>query len=106
MFHLYPDIRVSIDGRWAMVYNRHIMRASMDFSYQGTGGKWKKILEKYGANAAMVEAGNPAIEEMNRDPDWSWLFLEKHVGLLVKNDYLPSLSSPLRLPEETPPAWP
>ncbi len=106
LFHLYPDISVSIDGRWAMVYNRNIMKDSMDFSFHGTGAKWKKILEKYEADFAMVEPGNPALEEMSRDLNWVWVFHENHVGLLVKKDYLPLLPSPLKLPEKMPPAWP
>jgi len=106
LFHLYPDVKVSIDGRWAMVYPRQIMQDNMEFSFRGTGGRWKQLLEKYGANLALVEAGNPAMKEMDQDLDWIWIFKETTTRLLIKKDYLPTLGLPLRTPEKKPLVWP
>ena len=106
LFHLYPDIKVSIDGRWTMVYPRDVMKDNMAFAFHGTGGKWKEVLEKYGADFALVETKNPAIREMSEAPDWQWVFSETSAGLLVKKDYLRSHRFPLRIPPEKPPSWP
>jgi len=86
LFHLYPNIKVSIDGRWAMLYPHNVMQDNMDFAYNGTNGRWKKLLEKYGADFALVEAGNPAIQEMNQDKNWVWGFREETCQLLVKKE--------------------
>jgi hypothetical protein len=92
---LYPDIKVSIDGRWAAVYSQQVMADHMIFSFRGTKGKWKKLLEKYGADLAMVEPANPALAEMHQDLDWVWIFREPAAVLLIKKDYLLSLNQPL-----------
>ena len=106
LFHLYPDIKVSIDGRWAMVYQRQLMRNNMIFAFRGTDGKWKKILEKYEADFALVEAGNPAIKEMGNDLDWIWIFEEDNSKLLIKKDHLISLRLPLKIPQIKLYSWP
>jgi len=98
LFHLYPDIKVSIDGRWAMVYPRQIMEDNMIFAFKGMEGKWKQLLEKYGANLALVETGNPAMKEMDKDLDWVWIFSDTTGKLLIKKSYLSSLHLPLRIP--------
>ena len=106
LFHLYPDVKVSIDGRWAMVYPRQIMQDNMEFSFRGTGGRWKQVLEKYGANLALVEKGNPAMKEMDQDLDWVWIFSDTTGKLLIKKSYLSSLHLPLRIPQIKPFSWP
>jgi hypothetical protein len=106
MFHLHPQMKVSIDGRWAMVYPRQVMQDNMAFAYDGTGGKWKRLLEKYRARFALVEPGNPAIYEMNQDPDWMWLIKEPSCGLLIRKDDLVSMTAPLKQPKMHLPAWP
>ncbi|UCD31104.1 MAG: hypothetical protein JSV38_09815 [Desulfobacterales bacterium] len=106
LFHLYPDIKVSIDGRWAMVYPRQTMQDNMTFAFQGTKGKWKQLLEKYGADLAIVETGNPAMKEMDQDADWIWIFSEKIGNLLIKKEYLSSLRQPLKIPHNQPSSWP
>lgn len=88
LFHLYPNIRVSIDGRWAMVYPHKVMQANMDFAYAGTGRRWKKLLTKYNADYALVENDNPALPEMQRDPDWQVLLKEESCMLIGKRDHI------------------
>jgi hypothetical protein len=87
LFHLYPNIKVSMDGRWATVYPQQIMKDNMTFSFHATKGKWKQLLEKYGANLALVEAGNPALTEMDQDLDWILVFRENAGNLLINKEY-------------------
>jgi hypothetical protein len=93
LFHLYPNIKVSIDGRWAMLYPYDVMQDNMDFAYHGTNGRWKKLLEKYEADFALVEKDNTAIIEMKHDPGWVWYVEEAACGLLIKKEFLTSKSS-------------
>ena len=106
LFHLYPQVRVSIDGRWTMVYDRRVMQDNMDFAYHGQGGKWKTILARYKADYALVEHSNPSFAEMANDADWTFAVIYGEGGILVKRDFPASLSSPLRVPTRVTPSWP
>ncbi|MFC1857521.1 hypothetical protein ACFL9U_05760 [Thermodesulfobacteriota bacterium] len=106
LFHLYPGIRVSIDGRMEMVYPRDVVKATMTFAYQGTRKKWKKILHQYGADFALVEKDNPAVAEMEADPDWFWLFAEKDTALLVRKAYITSAQRTFQIPPKKPFSFP
>jgi len=106
LFHLYPGIRVSIDGRMEMVYPRDVVKANMTFAYQGTQKKWKKILHRYGADFALVERDNPAVAEMEADPDWFWLFAEEDTALLVRKTYITSAQRTFQIPPKKPFSFP
>lgn len=93
LYHLSPHIRVSIDGRWAMVYPRSVMRDAMTFAHAGTNGRWKRILTHYNADFALVEPGNPALPEMLQDSQWRLLFKEETCGLFVKRAVLDNRDS-------------
>jgi hypothetical protein len=86
LYHLYPHIRVSIDGRWATTYPEIVMKDNMLFAYEGTSGIWKRILDQYDANAALIEQDNPAIGEMKNDPEWILLFPGHNAYLLLRAD--------------------
>jgi hypothetical protein len=106
LFHLYPAIKVSIDGRWGMLYPLPVMEDNMVFAYKGTGGKWKEILERYDAAYALVEKGNPAFSEMLKDTDWVWVSGEESGGLLMKKETIKKLRRPLQIPGKTIATWP
>jgi hypothetical protein len=84
LYHLYPSIKVSIDGRWAMTYTHKVMQDNMDFSYNGTSGKWKQILNKYSADYVLVEPSNPVLPEMMKDADWKLIAKDNDSLLLRK----------------------
>ena len=106
LFHLYPNIKVSIDGRWAMVYPHDVMMANMEFAYHGTGGRWKKLLEKYNTDYALVEKGNPALTEMKYDSDWVLAFGENTCWLLMKKETISSHKAPITIPNKNKRTWP
>ena len=106
LFHLYPNIKVSIDGRWAMLYPHDVMQDNMNFAYHGTNGRWKKLLEKYGADYALVEKGNPALIEMKHDSDWVLGFGEDTCRLLIKREIIASHHTPIIIPPQKKKSWP
>ena len=85
LFHLYPNMKVSIDGRWATVYNEKIMQTSNNLSYRSTNRNWEKILSEMGADYFIAEIDNPAISEFKTSQNWSILFIEDGAVLLKKN---------------------
>jgi hypothetical protein len=106
LFHLYPDIKVSIDGRWAMLYPQQVMSDAMTFAYQGGGGRWRELLDYYNADFALIERENFAVAEMNKDPAWVWGFKETDCALLVKRTTFDRLKANLHIPRYSPPSWP
>jgi len=106
LYHLYPDIKVSIDGRWAMVYPRDVMKDTMTFAYEGGGKRWKEILEQYDATFALVETANPSFCEMEQDRDWEFIFREKECGILARSTFMESLDRDMVIPEKQAPMWP
>jgi hypothetical protein len=106
LFHLYPALKVSIDGRWGMLYPLPVMADNMTFAYKGTGGKWKEILTRHHADYALVEKGNPAFPEMHADADWVWAYGEESGGLFIKKEVLAAMHRPIRMPVKRAAAWP
>lgn len=106
LFHLYPDVRVSIDGRWAMVYPHGVMKDNMTFAYDGKNNTWKAILKKYNADLALVEAGNPALPEMQNDDTWTIAVSCPEGSVLVKKAYMNALPSGFKTPEYEAISWP
>ncbi len=106
LFHLYPEVRVSIDGRWGMVYPHEVMADAMAFAYEGENGQWKTLLNKYRADFALVETGNRASSEMAADPEWAIVVSYPEGSLLVKKKWLGALPHPLKIPDRKEPSWP
>jgi len=86
LYHLYPLMKVSIDGRWAMTYTHELMQDNMDFSYNGAADKWKQILNKYSADYVLAEPSNPAVPEMIKDADWELLAKDNDSLLFRKRE--------------------
>lgn len=64
LFRLAPQIKVSIDGRWATLYPEKVMEASHVFDYAGDRGVWKKIADNFDADILLLERGNTIIAEI------------------------------------------
>jgi len=96
LFHLAPETKVSIDGRWATLYPRETMQQNLDFELTGEGGKWKTLLSKHSADCALVELSNIAWGEMNSDPEWGFAIRERSGGLLLKRSDIEKLPLPKR----------
>jgi hypothetical protein len=84
LFHLAPQVQVSIDGRWATLYPQSVMRAHKQFAENRKPGEWRKILEDSGAEYAFVERHHPAVAEMSSDSGWKWIFGDKEMAVLAR----------------------
>jgi len=106
VYHLNPAVTVSIDGRWAMVYPRSVMADHEAFSHSGDDGRWKTILERYGAQMVLVAPDTPVAASMAGDPDWVLILKEASAGLFFHRSFLKTLSHPLAPPSRPTTAWP
>ena len=69
IWHLGPETKVSMDGRRETVYPDSVYREYLSF-IRGRDD-WSSYLEKYGANAALVEVGQPPDNLLKLKPGWS-----------------------------------
>jgi hypothetical protein len=68
LYHLYPRVRVSIDGRYETVYPEEIVRANWDFT-RGTPSS-ETFLDAYPADFALYPRGSGAARFLAASPDW------------------------------------
>ena len=69
LYHLYPRIRVSIDGRYETVYDEPVVRANWDFTRGVPGGE--RLLRLYPPDFALYPRKGGAARFLDRSPDWT-----------------------------------
>jgi hypothetical protein len=57
IFHLYPRMKVSMDGRYDTVYPERVFKDFIKNVY-GIEGRWKHVLRKYDTNYLLVRDGS------------------------------------------------
>lgn len=68
LYHLYPEHRVSIDGRYETVYDDEVVKANWDFTAAAAGSEL--FLSRYGATHALYPVTSGAAGWLERAPDW------------------------------------
>ena len=73
-WHLYPDVKVSIDSRYEVAYPHGAVEESWKF-YLGRAG-WDETLEKYETDAVLAPINTKLFKKMERaivdDPNFGW----------------------------------
>lgn len=77
LFNLAPEVKVSIDGRWATLYSEEVMDASYAFDYIGDNGRWSKIADELQADLLLVESINTIIPEITANQSWQLIYNDK-----------------------------
>lgn len=68
----YPQFRVGMDGRYETVYPESYEREYFDFLYGADDPG--PFLDRYGADAVLIKATDPAYAAMNRVANWEKVF--------------------------------
>ena len=102
IWHLYPDCRVFMDGRFRSAYGPQVVEDYLNFLYMGP--EWSRALTVYPTDIVLVHTGNPVYKKMTRRRGWTLAHETGIAALFVKTDthqaYLdalratPSLSTP------------
>lgn len=87
IWHLYPDLKVSIDGRGEVVYSPRALLANTLFT-SGTGS-WDYILNNFPIDAILTRNSSPACNLMKLKPRWE----------LVYNDNMSAIFLPINSPK-------
>lgn len=82
LWHLSPQIKVSLDGRRETVYSDDIYRENFEFM-QG-GGDWDALLRKHATHLALVSKKFPVFNLMKLKPGWLLIYEDPLSGLFIQ----------------------
>ncbi len=100
IWHLYPAVRVSMDGRRETVYPDSVYQEALRFQ---TGvGVWDDVLRKRQTDMALVPKSTPTYNLLSLDPAWTAAYGDTLVGLFVHEGW----AGADRLDGVTPPPLP
>jgi len=68
LYHLYPSVLVSIDGRYETVYSEEVVRANWEFTRGAPGSE--RFLDTYPADFALYPRDTGAARWLGRSADW------------------------------------
>ncbi|MBF0529165.1 MAG: hypothetical protein HQK55_07825, partial [Deltaproteobacteria bacterium] len=81
IWHLYPKVRVAMDGRYETVYPDYFGLEYFDF-IEGRPG-WEKFLAKYPTEMVLVPINRPIRLILKYQPDWREILTADGCALLV-----------------------
>ena len=78
---LYPEVKVSLDGRYEEVYSAQVMREIFNFYEAGLG--WRATLDAYPTDAVLAPRDSPVCDKMS-ETLWVADYQDKDFVLYVK----------------------
>ena len=102
LWFLAPQVKVSLDGRFATVFPPRVVEDNFNF-FAGAPG-WRRLFEEYPTQAALVPAGWPC--PVRSLPDWRLVYRDSVAELHVKADSAQAMgldTGPLRPASSQPP---
>lgn len=82
IWKLYPQIRVSIDGRYTTAYPMEVIQEHWEWM-EGKKG-WRKSLERYPAEIAITNRHHPATALLRKDPEWVYIYSDPIAFIFVR----------------------
>lgn len=82
IWHLWPDIKVSIDGRRETVYSREIYEINLGFLL--AIDRWDRLLNDYPTDLVLVNDHSPIYNLMRYQADWRLVFEDQGSALYVR----------------------
>jgi hypothetical protein len=83
IWHLSPNVRVSVDGRRETVYSPESYKRSLQFLY-GIGD-WDAILESPETDMALIGRDQPTYALMRLKPGWQLAYEDSFSSLFVRD---------------------
>ncbi len=97
LYLLAPDVKVSIDGRWATVYPEDVMLEAMDFSFKYDLNRKMEILDKYSPDMVMIFKRNYVADKLVNSGKYEFVYEDYASKLFVRKGY--PLPAELKYPE-------
>jgi tetratricopeptide (TPR) repeat protein len=98
IWHLYPQLKVFIDGRTPTIYDKDFFWAFRQGLYQNEN-TWKRLIEEYSIDMVLIKDDRMQeymmfIKRLDDDPDWSLVAFDE-VSLLFLKD-IPKFRSTIK----------
>jgi hypothetical protein len=84
IWHLGPQIKVSMDGRRETIYANDVYRQYLNFEY-GVN-EWDALLAQHWTDVALVKSGSPPYNLLRLKPDWLLVFEDATGALFVQRE--------------------
>jgi hypothetical protein len=82
LWFLAPQVKVSLDGRFATVFPERVVQDNFNF-FLGAPG-WRRLLDDYPTQAALLPVGSSC--PVRSLPDWRLVYRDRQAELYVKAD--------------------
>ena len=82
LWHLTPNVKVSLDGRFATVFPDDVVYMNLGFFTGATG--WRRLLDDYPTDAALVPAGS--LSPILRQSNWERVYSDRVAEVYVRTD--------------------
>jgi hypothetical protein len=85
IWHLGPEVQVSMDGRRETVYSDEIYKKNQAFIY-GTG-VWDAVLDEYDSHMALVFQSKAAYNLLSMKEGWELIYEDASSALFAESDW-------------------
>jgi hypothetical protein len=82
IWKLYPEVRVSIDGRYTTAYPTQVIQDHWDWMQGGNG--WRRLLERYPTDIAITNRRHPVTALLRKDPEWVYIYSDPVAFVFVR----------------------
>ncbi len=82
IWHLHPDCRVAVDGRYTTAYPDDLLELSERFQFGRPG--WQQFL--HGADLVLVDRRQPIVQAMFRETEWRYVYSDATALVFVRGD--------------------
>ena len=82
LWFLAPQVKVSIDGRFATVFNEQVVADNFDFF--SSAPTWRRLLDQYPTDAVLLPAGWSS--PLQREPGWQRIYGDDVAEVYVRSD--------------------
>ena len=108
IWKLYPDVRVSIDGRYTTAYPMEVIQAH--WNWMEGKENWRGLLERYPAEIAMTSRRHPVSSLLRKDPQWVYIYSDPIALIFVRKvasqqELLIRFREKRLLPPQSPPPY-
>jgi hypothetical protein len=87
-WNLYPDVRVSMDGRNISLFPDRMVIENFDFFMKGAGSADVDAPLRYDTNFVLSPTDSPVLSRLETDPRWRQGFRDEDAVLLLRSDAL------------------
>jgi hypothetical protein len=82
LWKLYPQVKVSFDGRYETVYR--LSTTTDNLNFMASHGDWRRLLREYPTDMVLVDRRSPAVNAMANEPDWMAVYADPISALFLR----------------------